>query len=124
MCTQTERVSARALWEIPLEGREMLPVDAFASPQRERLSLEEWGDRPRVPHCSGIPRVQQTGEFPAQRGPTQGEGAGPGELQGAPFGPLLTGPQERGFNHSNVSSWPRFASIAFSESVRTGMLCH
>lgn len=59
-CTQTQRVSTRYLWKIPLEGNEIPISDAFA----KGGALRSWGY-----HCSGILWVQQTSL--ALRGPTQ-----------------------------------------------------
>lgn len=80
------------------------------------LGLEPWGDRPRSRRRSGISRGQQTGEIPARRGPSARElllsAAGPGELQGSPFGPLLPGPQGMGVTPSHVSPWPHLGPAA------------
>lgn len=76
-CVPTDRESQcgvkMPLWEIPPEAEQCslwLPLHLPTGPRAEPRAL---GDRPRSRGRSGMPRGQQTGEFPAGRGPTARE---------------------------------------------------
>lgn len=86
----------RSLWVTPLESVGILPSDAFHSlHQAQGRALRSGGAQPRTCHHLGMPRVQQTGEFLAHRGPSTGRpfaaAAAQEEFQGSHSGLLFTG---------------------------------